>query len=459
MYGKRSASLRPVVNDPKKRKTQQRHHEQAFIDVENAMVIKAEKESCKKQKNITSERVKEESIGNKRNALNNITNVKKTSDEENIALVKAVEDCKIHAHATRERVQEASVDQRNAFTNISNVQIKKEKSKCHASGESKKRRTCLASVITLKNPNPCLRKKVNVRLPLKPSKLTIQENTCDVPDQSIKNIEDIDEQHKLNSFAVPLYAKAIFDNLKQREADFPLESYINRQPDIGIGERTVVVDWMVEVQENFALTHETLYLAVKLLDHYLCNHLCPRKDLQLLGITAVLISAKFVECLAPQLDDLVYVCAGEYPRRSIIEMERKILQGLEFNINIPIAYSFIRRYSQCAKVDLVTLTLARYICERTLQEFDFLMERASYLAAASLHLAMKMRCSGQWTPTLVYYTGYEEAELRPLVKKLNTLLSERPRETVRTVYNKYSDSTFLKVAAIPPLDPSSFSEN
>ena len=33
--------------------------------------------------------------------------------------------------------------------------------------------------------------------------------------------------------------------------------------------RSILVDWLVEVQESFELNHETLYTAVKLMDLYL----------------------------------------------------------------------------------------------------------------------------------------------------------------------------------------------
>ncbi|XP_069069506.1 G2/mitotic-specific cyclin-B3-like isoform X2 [Pleurodeles waltl] len=411
MNGKRSASLiRPTCkNNSKKRKTLQRHNEQPSADIENLKTTITVKRQCTLTKNIDQGWVKEKSVDNKRKVL----------------------------------------------ANISNAKFQNEKSKCERLAE--KRKKCLKSVKTV--DLLCAIRNATLPLSEKTSELPVEINEGEVLTKNIKNFEDLDEQQKWNSFAVPMYAKAIFENLKQREAAFPLNFYIHRQLDIGAGERTVVVDWIAEVQESFALTHETLYLAVKILDHYLCNHLCLRKELQLLGITSVLIAAKFVECFAPRVDDLVHVCAGEYPRQSLIEMERKILQGLEFNINIPIAYSFLRRYGQCAKVDLVTLTLARYICERTLQEMEFLVVRASHLAASSLLLAMKMKGLGGWTPILTCYTGYEEIELLPLVKKLNILISKRPHETLRTVYNKYSDSTFLKVAQIPPLDPSEFSDS
>lgn len=47
------------------------------------------------------------------------------------------------------------------------------------------------------------------------------------------------------------------------------------------------------LQENFELFHETLYLAVKMTDHYLSRTPVHREMLQLVGSTAMLIASKF----------------------------------------------------------------------------------------------------------------------------------------------------------------------
>lgn len=65
--------------------------------------------------------------------------------------------------------------------------------------------------------------------------------------------------------------------------------------------RALLVDWMVEVQESFELNHETLYLAVKLVDLFLTRsskmqpeeQYLTKEELQLLGASALFISAKF----------------------------------------------------------------------------------------------------------------------------------------------------------------------
>lgn len=53
-------------------------------------------------------------------------------------------------------------------------------------------------------------------------------------------------------------------------------------------------NWVLfSVQENFELYHETLYLAVKMTDHYLSKTPVHKEMLQLVGSTAMLIASKF----------------------------------------------------------------------------------------------------------------------------------------------------------------------
>lgn len=68
----------------------------------------------------------------------------------------------------------------------------------------------------------------------------------------------------------------------------------------------------VSLQENFELNHETLYLAVKLVDHYLVEVVSMKDKLQLIGSTAVLIASKFE--VTPGLGTVLrgWGCLGEF---------------------------------------------------------------------------------------------------------------------------------------------------
>ena len=72
-----------------------------------------------------------------------------------------------------------------------------------------------------------------------------------------------------------------------------IPDYMSKQKDINASMRTILIDWLVEVQENFELFHETLYIAVRLVDTYLSHREVKREYLQLVGATGMLIAAKF----------------------------------------------------------------------------------------------------------------------------------------------------------------------
>ncbi|XP_035872318.1 G2/mitotic-specific cyclin-B3 isoform X1 [Phyllostomus discolor] len=270
--------------------------------------------------------------------------------------------------------------------------------------------------------------------------------------EQITPLEDIGKNHNNLSFD-SIYVKDIFRYLKEREEKFILKKYMSCQSDITSNMRAILVNWLVAVQITFKVSHETLYLAVKLVDHYLMKVMCKKDKLQLLGSTAFMIAAKFEESCPPGLDEFLYICNDAYQRDEMLAMEISILKTLEFDINIPVAYHFLRRYSVCFHVNMNTLLLSRFICEMTLQEYDYIQERASKLAAGSFLLALYMKNLGHLAPTLEYYSGYKTSDLHPLVKKLNVLLTLRSCDNrLKAVHSKYSHRLFFEVTKIPPLN-------
>nr|XP_021485087.1 G2/mitotic-specific cyclin-B3-like [Meriones unguiculatus] len=158
------------------------------------------------------------------------------------------------------------------------------------------------------------------------------------------------------------------------------------------------------------------------------------------------------ESYPPNLPKFLYICEDLYHQNEMISLEVSILKTLNFDINIPTAYAFLRRYASCISASMKTLTLSRFICEITLQEYEYIQEKPSKLAAASFVLALYMRNLDNCVPILENYTGYHIAQLHILVRKLNHLLACQPFSCLKNVYEKYSEETFFEVAKIPPLN-------
>ncbi|KAG5402549.1 hypothetical protein BRARA_B01112 [Brassica rapa] len=66
---------------------------------------------------------------------------------------------------------------------------------------------------------------------------------------------------------------------------------MENQPDINVRMIGILVDWLTEVHYKFELMEETLYLTINLIDRFVAvtQHV-PRKKLQLVGVTALLLA-------------------------------------------------------------------------------------------------------------------------------------------------------------------------
>ncbi|RZC38936.1 G2/mitotic-specific cyclin-B3 [Asbolus verrucosus] len=216
---------------------------------------------------------------------------------------------------------------------------------------------------------------------------------------------DYDKENWDDIFQVSHYAMDIFNYMKSREPMFDIPDYMDRQVCLTSWMRSLLVDWMVEVQESFELNHETLYLGVKLVDMYLSRMTVGKETLQLVGAASMFIASKYDERIPPLIDDFLYICDGAYTRRELIRMEINLLKICDFNLSIPLSYRFLRRYARCAKITMPVLTLARFILEYSLMDYATVTVRDSKLAAASLYLALKMKQISGWTSALEFYSG------------------------------------------------------
>ncbi|ETN68105.1 hypothetical protein AND_000053 [Anopheles darlingi] len=262
------------------------------------------------------------------------------------------------------------------------------------------------------------------------------------------DVEDFDKANWNDIYQVSHYAQDIFEYLRERESSYIVPDYMEKQPYVTKWMRAVLVDWMVEIQESFELNHETLYLGVKIVDIYLSLVVIQRERLQLVAAAALLIAAKYDERIPPTVDDFIYICDGAYDRPELIKMERTVFRTIGYDLGIPLSYRFLRRYARVNRVPMPILTLARYILETSLMEYNTVLMLDSKLACAALFIALRMNNKPGWNPTLEFYSGYKMADFKDVVISLNMCMMH-PKTTLNTVRQKYSHELFFGVAKCP----------
>ena len=166
-------------------------------------------------------------------------------------------------------------------------------------------------------------------------------------------LPDIDAADRKNPQCVPEYVLDIMDYWRKVEPLYrPSPRYMQHEDSQGrklqgeINERmrAILVDWLVEVHLKFKLMPETLFLTVNLIDRFLAKKSSTRKNLQLVGVAAMLIASKYEEIWAPEVKDFVFISDKAYSRDQILQMEKYMLNALKFKLTVPTTYHFLERY-------------------------------------------------------------------------------------------------------------------
>lgn len=321
-----------------------------------------------------------------------------------------------------------------------------------------------------------------------------------------KQFYDYDECQIDNLFESSEYSLGIFEYMKWREERFEIQPYLTassenfHQHKITPNDRRQLIDFMVEFQELQESTHETLYLAVRICDYFFSKNQVQREHLQLYGFVGFLLAAKFEERWPPLFEDMIEMSEDQYHREDFIKAEEAMLKCLKFDVNLPISYRYLRRYCKIIGMDMRAMTQARFYLEVSLQEYEFVNESQSMMAAACLWIAMSVigwdgetrarvpssNIKKYWCQSLSYYTGLNEWQIVPLaqriaakVRQLQTELRDLPiddqedqesgflnqsteerlnfySQFCTVVYKKYASSIFFRVAQKSVLSENDF---
>ncbi|PHU01232.1 Cyclin-A3-2 [Capsicum chinense] len=268
------------------------------------------------------------------------------------------------------------------------------------------------------------------------------------------------------------YAHDIFDYLSQMEIEKkrrPLPYYLEKvQKDVNANMRGVLVDWLVEVAEEYKLLPDTLYLTVSHIDRFLSLNLIPRQRLQLLGVSCMLIAAKYEEIKPPHVKDFCYITANTYMKKDVVKMEASVLQSLKFEMGTPTTKTFLRRLARVAQEDsknpdLQLEFLGYYLAEISLLDYNCVRFLPSLVAAAVIFLSRftLQPKSHPWSLALQHCSGYKAADLKECVLIIHDLQLSRRGATLVAVRDKYKLHKFKCVSTLfsPQEIPDSFFED
>jgi len=255
-------------------------------------------------------------------------------------------------------------------------------------------------------------------------------------------------------FTVPEYSQDIYRYLRGSETKFlPKWNYMSKQPDITHSMRAILVDWLVEVAEEYKLQTETLYLAVSYIDRFLSYMSVQRAKLQLVGTACMFIAAKYEEIYPPDVGEFVYITDDTYNKRQVLRMEHLVLKVLNFDLSVPSSHLFVSQIGDMLTCDERTQHLAMYLNELSLMAGErFLMYSPSLVAAASVALARHTILEGEeaWPLNMAQAVGYSMDQLQECLLALHSIHTAAEDSQQQAVREKYRASKYHSVSEIQP---------
>ncbi|KAF5727581.1 hypothetical protein HS088_TW22G01277 [Tripterygium wilfordii] len=276
---------------------------------------------------------------------------------------------------------------------------------------------------------------------------------CELTNKPKDPVANIDAADVDDVLAVVEYIDDIYKFYKLTEDEGRVHDYMDSQPEINAKMRSILVDWLIEVHHKFELMPETLYLTINLVDRFLSLKAVSRRELQLVGISSMLIACKYEEIWAPEVNDFVCISDNAYVREQVLVMEKAILGKLEWYLTIPTPYVFLIRFIKASlPSDKEMENMVFFLAELGLMQYPTIIEyRPSIIAASAVYAA---RCTlGKtpfWTETLKHHTGYHEDQLRDCAKLLVKFHFAAAESKLKAVYRKFSSLDHGAVALFSP---------
>ncbi|XP_021235612.1 G2/mitotic-specific cyclin-B1 [Numida meleagris] len=270
---------------------------------------------------------------------------------------------------------------------------------------------------------------------------------CKAFSDVLLEVEVVNAEGSADSYPCNDYERDIYNYLRDLEMRQAIKPQYLAGQEITGTMRAMLIDWLVQIHLKLKLFQETLYLSVAILDRFLQDNAETKRNLKLVGITALFLASKYEEINIPPIDDFSSATANAFTATQICRMETKILQALDFSFSRPLPLHFLRRASKFVEVDEEQQFLAKYLLELSILDYDMVHFPPSMTAAAAFCLAMKLVDGGTWTSTLEQHTSYSESDLHPVMQHLakNVVLVNKGMTEHMAVKNKYARSENFKI--------------
>jgi len=377
-----------------------------------------------------------------RNSISFVNNCYLINNKKNRKIYTSLNKNKQNININNNIIININNSQSEAIPNLNNIKEKQsEKEKIKTKNNSQKK----------KNSKNKITKQITQVKNKNSKNIKIQEYS---PKKYIK----ID---KIRNNQIPKdYLNIIYYNLLQEEhkgvKPMVVYNYMTDQNEINEQMRSVLIDWLIDVHHKFQFKEETLFMTILIIDRYCTIRQILRVNLQLLGITAMMIACKHEEIDLPKIEDFIYITDNAYTKNDIVKLENNILIALNFELLYPSALRFFEYLSLNFNFDKKAICMGKYLMESFLLDIKYVKYKASVISCACAYIVMKFfKIEGYQESYAKKYFMLNENEDLPLghgvkdcAQDICIFVDNIKSSNYLACFKKYSKNEFEKVALL-----------
>jgi Cyclin, N-terminal domain/Cyclin, C-terminal domain len=159
--------------------------------------------------------------------------------------------------------------------------------------------------------------------------------------------------------------------------------------------RQKIIEWMYGVIDHCSLRRDSVAVATHYLD--LCVEkrlITSRHEFQLAAMTALQLAIKMYDSTMVKLDSLVKLGRGQFKEEDVVEMEKKMLDALQWQVHPPTPVCFLRQFLRLLPSTVAPMSrymlaeVTRFISEVSVCLYKFVKYPPSSVAYAGMLIAI-----------------------------------------------------------------------